>query len=208
MTQLQPTDVNKYLATIRINFENAYNTQTPEERQILLKSWYEILKEYPKEVCDNAVINAIKYAKFAPRIGDIVEQIEKMRTAYEKTDGELWTELTGVLKKVSRIMYFGTKKHWYNGKLIDPTEEVNKIYETIDPILQTYVGDVSGLVELSRAETLDYEKGRFIKNVETLRGRERTKQETPLALAGIVKELSGGMAITGGGTKLLKGAAE
>jgi len=77
MTALTPQDVNKYIATIRINFENAYKTQTSEERQILIKSWYEILKEYPKEVCDKAVINAIKYAKFAPRIGDVVEQIEK-----------------------------------------------------------------------------------------------------------------------------------
>ena len=104
MTQLSLQDVNKYITTIRINFENASKTQTSEERQILIKSWYEILKEYPKEVCDKAVINAIKYAKFAPRIGDIVEQIEKMRTAYEKTDGELWTELTSVLNTVSKIM--------------------------------------------------------------------------------------------------------
>ena len=83
--------------------------------------------------------------------------------------------------------------------------DVNKIYESIDPILQTYVGGVSGLVALSRAETLDYEKGRFLKTVETLRGRERTKQETPLGLAGIVKGISNGMAIESKNTKLLNG---
>ena len=205
MTQLTPQDVNKYITTIRINFENAYKTQTSEERQILIKSWYEILKEYPKEVCDKAVINAIKYAKFAPRIGDIVEQIEKMRIAYQKTDGELWTELTGVLNTVSRLMYFGTARHWYNGKLIDPTEEVQKIYERLDPILQAYVGGISGLVALSKQETLDYEKGRFVKVVETLKNREKTKQETPLGLAGIIQELAGQTAIESKDTKLLQG---
>lgn len=205
MTALTPQDVNKYLATIRINFENAYKTQTSEERQILIKSWYEILKEYPKEVCDKAVINAIKNAEFAPRIGTIVKEIEKMRTAYEKTDGELWTELTNVLNSVGRIMYFGTARHWYNGKLIEPTEEVQKIYAKLDPILQAYVGGVSGLVALSKAETLDYEKGRFVKVVETLKGRERTKAETPLGLAGIIQELSGPKAIESEDTKLLNG---
>jgi len=204
MTALTPQDVNKYIATIRINFENAYKTQTSEERQILIKSWYEILKEYPKEVCDKAVINAIKYAKFAPRIGDVVEQIEKMRTAYEKTDSELWTELTGVLNSVSKIMYFGTARHWYNGKLIEPMNEVQKIYEKLDPILQNYAGGVSGLIALSRQDTLDYEKGRFLKSVEILRTREKTKQEMPLGLAGIIQELSGQMAIEDKTTKLLK----
>ena len=205
MAELQLQDVNKYLATIRINFENAYKTQTPEERQILIRSWYEILKVYPKEVCDKAVIEAIGNAREgrAPRIGDIKYQIEKMRTAYEKTDGELWTELTGVLNSVSKLMYFGTARHWYNGRLIEPMEEVNKIYEKIDPILQTYVGGVSGLVALSKQETLEYEKGRFLKTVETIRTRERTKRETPLGLQGIIQGLSG--AIEGESTKLLEG---
>lgn len=190
MAALTLQDCLKYLTMIRINFENAYKMQTSEEKQILIRSWFEILKDYPKEVCDKAVMNAIKNAEFAPRIGTIVKEIEKLRTAYEKTDGELWTELTGVLNSVGRLMYFGTSKHWYNGKLIDPTEEVEKIFEKLDPLLQNYVGGVSGLVALSKKETLEYEKGRFLKNVEILRTRERTKQETPLGLQGIIKELS------------------
>lgn len=191
MTELTLQDCLKYLTMIRINFENAYKMQTSEEKQMLIRSWFEILKDYPKEVCDKAVMNAIKNAEFAPRIGTIVKEIERMRTAYEKTDGELWTELTGVLNKVGKLMYFGTARHWYNGELIDPTEEVNKIFDKLDPILQHYVGGVSGLVALSKQETLEYEKGRFLKNVEILRTRERTKKETPLGLQGIIKELSG-----------------
>ena len=50
MAAVTPQDINKYITTIRINFENAYKTQTDEEREILIKSWYAILKDYPKEV--------------------------------------------------------------------------------------------------------------------------------------------------------------
>lgn len=204
MTAITPQDINKYITMIRINFESAYKTHNDTEMQMLIRSWYEILKVYPKEVCDKAVINAIKNAEFAPRIGSIVKEIERMRTAYEKTDTELWTELTSALPEVGRIMYFGTAKSYYNGRLIDPLEEVYKIYNALDPILQEFVGGISGLVTLSKQATLEYEKGRFLKTVGTLKERGRTKQETPLGLAGIIQGLSVHTAIEGGNTKLLE----
>lgn len=43
-------DINKYIAIIRVNFGNAYKTQNDEERQLLVKTWYAILKEYGVEV--------------------------------------------------------------------------------------------------------------------------------------------------------------
>lgn len=156
--------------------------------------WFEIFKDTPKEIVWKATQNALKSAVYQKCnwLGVINQEIEKMRFVQEKTDGELWTELTGVLIKVSRLMYFGTARHWDNGKLIDPIEEVTKIHGKLDPILQNYVGGVSGLGSLSRAETLEYEKGRFFKAIDTLRKRERTKSEMG-AIAGLISEVSAGM---------------
>lgn len=203
MTALTLEDINRYITTIRVNFENAYNVQTKEERAMLYKTWYACLKEYPKEIVDKAVLNAIKHAKFAPRIGDIVEQIESLRKAYEKTDAELWESLTRVLPEVGRVMYFGTQRSWYNGRLIDPNEEVNRIYAGLDPLLQDYIGGVSGLVTLARAETLEYEKSRFLKTVPTLKARAQTRHETGDKLAALVEGMAT-LSIGGETMKLLK----
>ena len=207
MTPITPQDVNKYITTIRINFENSYKTQTDEEREILIKSWFAILKDYPKEIVDKAVLQSIKYAKFAPRIGDIVEQIEKMRTAYEKSDEELWAELTGVLRKVS------DNKYRYRFTFVEgngrtqgenAVQRNREIFAGLSDELKTFCQDLDGLEVIAEysAEQLNFERGRFLRTMPTIRQRARTRQETP-NLAGLIQGLSG--AIECDGMKLLQG---
>lgn len=204
MTQLTAQDVNKYITTIRINFENAYKTQNDEEREILIKSWFAILKEYPKEIVDKAVINAIKYSEFAPRIGTIVKEIEKMRTAYEKSDGELWAELTDCIHNVRGYQIFAMHDYIYeNGKRVSPREEVTRLYNSLAPELKDFVGGVENLKSLALQDTLEFEKGRFIRTMPTIKQRTRTRSETPANLAGLIQGLS--LAIECDGTKLLQG---
>ena len=210
MTPIQPTDINKYITTIRINFENAYKTQTDEEREILIKSWYAILKDYPKEIVDKAVINSIKYAKFAPRIGDIVEQIEKLCEAYEKGDEELWAELTGVLREVSRNRY--RYCHTFidpNGKTQgDNARQRNKdIFENLSPELKAYCSNISGLLALAEltTEDLNYEKGRFLRVMPTIKQRAKTRDETSPQLAVLIQELTSKFTLGCADMKLLKG---
>lgn len=211
MTPITPQDVNKYIATIRINFENAYKTQTDEEREILIKSWYVILKDYPKEIVDKAVINSIKYAKFAPRIGDIVEQIEKLCEAYEKSDEELWAELTGVLREVSRNRYaYGYTFIDANGKTQgDNARQRNKdIFERLSPELKSYCSNLSGLIAIAEltTEDLNYEKGRFLRVMPTIKQRAKTRGETPAQLAVLIQGLTNRFTLGGSdNTKLLKG---
>lgn len=184
---MDKSEIVKIISAIKVQCPEALSYQNKMEFNLLIDTWFEILKDYPKEVIWVAVRNALKNTVYQKQnwIGAICQEIEKMQTAQEKTDGELWTELTDVLNTVSKIMYFGTAKHWNNGKLIDPTDEVNKIYENLNPILKDYVGGVSGLVALSKAETLEYEKGRFQKAIETLRKRDKTRAEMG-AVAGLL----------------------
>lgn len=210
MTPITPQDINKYITTIRINFENSYKTQTDEEREILIKSWFAILKDYPKEIVDKAVINAIKNAEFAPRIGTIVKEIEKMRTAYEKSDEELWAELTGVLRKVSDNTY--AYRYTFveaNGKTQGENAfQRNKdIFERLSPELKAYCQNLSGLTVIAEYtdEQLSYEKGRFLRIMPTIKERAKTRSETPANIAGLIQGLANHLSLDCDGTKLLQG---
>lgn len=195
MTALTPSDVNKYITMIRINFENAYKAQDDKERELLIKSWYAILREYPKEVCDRAVLEAIKYAKFAPRIGDVVDRIEKMIAAYEKDDGELWAELTGVLHEVSKqVYYFRFNAIASNGKTQGENARirVKQIYDGLSPELREYLRGERVLMELSNYtdEELSYERGRFMRLMPEVKERAKTRHTLPNNLTALVSGMS------------------
>lgn len=195
MTAITAQDINKYITTIRINFENAYKTQTDEEREILIKSWFAILREYPKEIVDKAVLQAIKHAKYAPRIGDIVEHIEKMREAYEKSDGELWAELRGVFREVEKcVYYFRFNAMDANGKTQgdNARDRVEEIFNGLSPELKDYCRNSRGLIDIAQLSENDiqFEKARFLRIMPTLKERARTRRETPEQLAGIIQGLS------------------
>jgi hypothetical protein len=190
---MDKSEIVKIIAAIKVQCPEALNYQSKDEFNVLKDMWYDILREYPQEVVWQAVRNALKNTVFQKQnwIGAICQEIEAMKTTCEKTDGDLWTDLTGVLNEVGKIMYFGNRKHWYNGELIEPVEKVAEIYEKIDPILQGYVGGVAGLISLSQSETLEYEKGRFQKALPTLRQREKTRREMSPMLSGLIQSTGG-----------------
>lgn len=167
MAKLQREDIIKYLIKIQLNFENSYVTSNELERELLVESWYEALCEYPKEICDEAVNDALKHAKFPPRLGDVTERIETILNSHAKTDEELWAELVGVLGKVyevSRYLAYQQYVNWAQGKL-------KAIYDNLDDGLKIYVVNTSSLVELSELtpEAMQFEKVRFFKQMPVLR---------------------------------------
>ncbi|MGN0812807.1 MAG: hypothetical protein ACI4MQ_04765 [Candidatus Coproplasma sp.] len=180
MTQLTIDDIVKYIVKIKLNFENAYTATTDIERQLLAESWYEALSEYPKDICDQAVNNALKNAKFAPRLGDITEEIENLINADSKSDEELWAELVSTLPRVYEISRYSTYPQysaWAHAKLTE-------IFNSLDQSLQAYVVNTAALVELSEqtAENLKFEKARFFKQASTLRKRVIEQKKAQLFL--------------------------
>ena len=195
MTQLTIKDVNQYITMIRINFENAYKAHTDEEREMLLASWYAILKDYPKEICDKAVINAIKNAEFAPRIGSIVKEIEKMQVAFEKTEGELWAELTECLREVRECVYrfrftFVEANGLSQGE--NARLRVKELFAGLSPELKEYSRNESGLIDLARLDTeqLGFEKGRFNKTMPQLKERAKTRGQLSDSLTLLIQGVS------------------
>lgn len=167
MTQLTPAAVATYIIKIQLNFENAYVTSNDTERQLLISSWYEALCEYPKEICDKAVNNALKKAKFAPRLGDITEEINNLLCADSLSDEQLWAELSAVFGKVydiSRYLTYPQYVNWANAKL-------NEIYSSLSDELKLFFVNVSTLVDIAEMsdESLQFERARFFKQMPQLK---------------------------------------
>ncbi|MGN0808294.1 MAG: hypothetical protein ACI4MN_07610 [Candidatus Coproplasma sp.] len=186
MTQLTIEDIVKYIVKIKLNFENAYVTANDFERQLLAESWYEALSEYPKEICDQAVNNALKNSKFAPRLGNITEEIENILNADTKSDEELWAELIATLPKVyeiSRYCTYAQHSKWAN-------ERLAQIFNSLDKLLQTFLVNTSTLIELSEMsdESLKFEKARFFKQTPNLRKRYTEQKKSQLFLENIEKK--------------------
>lgn len=180
MAKLNRQSIIIYLTKIRLNFENAYPISGDEEMDLLVESWFDALKQYPKEVCDCAVNNALKKAKFAPRLGDITEEAEKILNADLKTDEELWAELTKVLNKVYEVSRYLSYPHYVNWAQAKLTE----IFKSLDKTTQAYLVNNSALVELAELsdEALRFEKTRFFKQIPTLRKRCEEREKARLLL--------------------------
>lgn len=173
MTKVTRDDIRKYIIKIQLNFENAYNYETDIEHNLLLECWMDILGKYPKEICDAAVNNALAHAKFAPRLGDIVEEIEILINADSKTDEELWAELMSVKYIVwdtSKYLRYPQHQEMANKKL-------REIYNNLSEELKLYVVNISALIDVCdlTEEDLPYEKNRFFKNMPILRKHKKNK---------------------------------
>ena len=174
--QITRKDIVAMVGMIKANYTHAYKDVTKPELSAMVEFWYSSLAKYEKEVVNVAFQRAVESCTFPPTLADIIKNIKEIRTATEPTEADLWDELVRVLPQVGRVAYFGTSRYWDNGRLVYPAEELQKIYEGLPPILKAYVGGVSELVSLSKQETLEYEKGRFLKALPTLKQRDEIKR--------------------------------
>lgn len=165
--QLTPNDVAKILDIIRLNYENTFSGYTPEEATMLRDFWYETLKKYPKELVNVGVQNAISNCQFAPRLANIIEEINKIRQAGAPSEEQLWGELEGVLPavyQISRYLPYPQYSQWTEN-------ELDKIYDNLNDELKLYVVNRSTLLQLCEMsdDDLKYERARFFKNMPALR---------------------------------------
>lgn len=208
MTKLTPTDIAKYISYIRINFENAYKTNTTEEQTILIKGWFNSLSKYPKEIVDTAVNKAVEHSEFAPRLATIIKEIEKMQTVYEKTDTELWSELTSVLYEVSSCAYkFRFNFVEANGKTQGENAfcRVEEIFNGLSPELKDYCRNVGGLIDIAESDGLNYEKGRFMRIMPDIKARAKTRRAVPKGLESLIQDLAANLTLDCAEMKQIEG---
>lgn len=166
-----------------------YATVYPEQsRQIedegaLIQVYYDLLKEYPAEVVRTAATNAMKTCKYLPKPSEIIDEVRKITTSFELSEGELFAQLKSAAGKAEDL--FGQFNYTFvcDGKTQGERarEEVRELYESLDPVLKEYIGGVSGLLSLARndEEQWGYERARFARSLETNRRRVQIKTEMP-----------------------------
>lgn len=184
MANLKKTDIPQLIMLIRTNFENAYNFQSEEEGRLLIAYWYDTLKDYPREVVFQSVSNAIKTSDFAPKIKNILDEVDKLVNANKKTDEELWAELVSVLYEThdaSCDLRYGDESYRRG------TAKLSKIWSELSEEIKAYCVNISGLREIAAMdnESRVFEKGRFLKAMprikETLKNRQASEQFLKLA---------------------------
>ena len=170
-------DIVAMVGMIKANYTHAYKDITKNELAAMVEFWYTSLAKYEKEVVSVAFQRAVESCTFPPTLADIMKNIKEFKDATGQTDLELWSELLKSINEVGKFKGFLTQAYiWYCGERVSPSEEVGKIYDRLQPILKAYVGSPRELVNLARQETLEYEKGRFIKAIQDLKPREEIQQ--------------------------------
>lgn len=205
--KINKSECVKIITTIKTQNPESLQYKNSSEFELLVDTWFDILKEYPQEIVWAAVRNALKNTIYQKQnwIGVICQEIERMKLANEKSDTQLWAELVSILDNVRRLTYFGLTPHLDNGKRIDPYREVQAVYDEMNPILKSYIGDIQELVALSKEETLEFEKGRFLKSVNQLRVQEKVKREMPKEFKSLILGLSDNMSFENKSQKQIKG---
>ena len=181
---LTKTDIMQLIGMVRVHYPFNYKDFKDNDYIILRDSWYDDLKEYPKELVFKCFNEAKKVNKISVTTADIIEQIEKIKTAFGKSEQQLWAEFRTALEKAGDCVYkFKFKMIEDNGKTQgeNAQEELQRLYEGLPAELQRYCGNISGLKNLSQLddEELEFEKARFLKHIGRLKESVKIQNECP-----------------------------
>ena len=178
-------DIIKMLTVIESLYGGKSTSELKQHIQLQADIWLEILGRYDKDLAMKAFYDVCKTEKYRITPAHIVEQIEKIKNAFGKSEQEIWTEFKRALAKVDGLVYrlkFNAVED--NGKTQgeNAREEIQKIYDNLPPELKRYCGSVNGLIGLSQIGDSDlelYEKGRFMKSIERIRESVKIQIENP-----------------------------
>ena len=72
------SELKKGMAVIKAAYPEFYKDINDEDLRVAVNLWHEMLKEYSYEVFGKAIRQHICESKFAPKISEIIEQIERI----------------------------------------------------------------------------------------------------------------------------------
>lgn len=180
--ELTKKDVIDLITVIRVNFDGAYKTTDETDELALINSWYNLLFDYPKEIVLKAFNLTLREAEFAPRIGTIIKAIERLISAQEANDGELWTAIESVLWEVREQLWrVGFTAVEPNGKTQgeNAIAKIQEIFDNLPSLCKDYLTQKYRLVNLATADekTVSIEKACFLKSLPKLRKTRKLKKE-------------------------------
>lgn len=210
--KVSETDIINYIAIINLNFDSPYANISEENMDLLINTWYDCLKDYPKELCDRAMKELIISYKYkSPKLPDLIAIINDYINAGEKTANELWGELRKALPKIQNCVdksKFNTPVYDEHGnpyeyeiegkKYVYTVGQANRewvqdLYDGLSPELKERYPSISSLLELCRMneEQFYFEKSRFEKELPVLRKRIKLKAKIIPEIRELIKNNSG-----------------
>lgn len=166
MTKLTQANVFEYITLLRMNFPGAYACKDEAQEAVLISSWYGILSEYPKEMVDVAVRNALRKAKSVPYIGHINAECEALMTAELPTPAELWAGFEKALANTADNLYYLNDPYLSKGAW----REIRSNYDNLPAESKAFIGTLRSFMQMAGDKSgWRYEKSRFIANVSDVR---------------------------------------
>ncbi len=153
------------------------------------KAWDMLLSEYTEAEIAHACKKAIKTCTNPPTPADIVRECEKVRAIGEKTDEELWNELSQARAKAEK--WVDRLNYPYTGKenKDECAAKITDIFNGMSEPNKKYLVNVWGFLAYCGQDE-EYEKGRYLRAIPQVRERIRVERDTPEE----VKQLAKGLA--------------
>lgn len=168
------------VANIRFVFADMYGiTLDPEKEEKLVEWWFDLLRDYPRDVVKQASMNVLKRVKYKPTVADICQEIERMTKPLEKSDEELWEELSDTFYQVNHNAAGYHYTAFGEGARCMAANEA--IYEKLSPEIKLYVRSVADLIHIAALtpEQRNYEKSQFLRRIGPLREQKKTLEKMP-----------------------------
>lgn len=183
--------VVEMITRIKAVYPYTFKNATQEELKLAVDTWQEALSDYPEDLVQYAFKEAIKVCKMPPTIADVIEQIERVQGARDKSDGELWNEYLNLIylaKDLTGRFHYAAIE---NGKTQGERarEEVQAAFEGADERIKDFIGSVGNLVDVCKTDDLRQEKERFYWGIKNCRKRVRAKAEIPAVFLETAKEM-------------------
>ena len=174
--KLTKTDVTKMLGIAYLE-----SGQNVSENDIMerVDFWYSSLNRFDREIVLTAFRNVTMSTNYPVKLADICNEIRRMQALGEKSDEQLWVDLTGVLDKVRHNTEGYRYDYMDEGARCRKSNE--QIYAALPTEIKDYLRSISELITVAymSSEDLRYEKARFMKRIGEIREQARLRRETP-----------------------------
>lgn len=165
------------LTILKTAYPSFYSKMKARDGELTLELWSEMFRDDPVEIVKFALYKLIEgHNGFPPDIADVKSKMREIISAStgDPTDEELWIILKKAIEK----------------GIYDAKEE----FEKLPPVLQRYCGSPETIRELATGDTdilNTVTHGQFMKQIGTMRERQKFEDELPEAVREVTRRLCG-----------------
>ena len=165
------------LTILKTAYPSFYSKMKARDGELTLELWSEMFRNDPVEIVKFALYKLIEgHNGFPPDIADVKSKMREIISAStgDPTDEELWLILKKAIEK----------------GIYDAKEE----FEKLPPVLQRYCGSPETIRELAAGDTdilNTVTHGQFMKQIGTMRERQKFEDELPDAVRETTRRLCG-----------------